>query len=155
MSLPSTSQSTAAYRGTPPEVSMSVRPRRGLVQAALIAAAAGFGSFELPARAQQLTNAPIDLQMFRPAMDSKGFITLNSSETLGQGDVSFGLVTTYARRPLTFTGTMTPQNVFRIDNIITPSLQFAVGLVKVGHLGLELGAVLPMSVMSGHGDPTD
>jgi outer membrane protein OmpA-like peptidoglycan-associated protein len=136
---------------------MSVRPCRGLVQAALIAAAAaGFGSFELSARAQQsLTNAPIDLQMFRPAMDSKGFITLNSSETLGQGDLSFGLVTTYARRPLTFSGTMTPQNVFRIDNIITPSLQAAVGLFKLGHIGLELGAVLPMSVMSGHGDPTD
>ena len=71
---------------------MSVRPCRGLVQAALMAAAAvaGFGSFELSARAQSLTNAPIDLQMFRPAMDSKGFITLNSSETLGEGDVSFG-----------------------------------------------------------------
>src|SRR5262252_2319243 len=126
---------------TLPEVSMSVRPRRALAQAALLAAAVilGLGSFESAARAQaQLTNAPIDLQMFRPAMDSKGFITLNSSETLGQGDLSFGLVTTYARRPLTFTGTMTPLNQFRIDNLITPSLQVAVGVFKLGHLGLEL-----------------
>jgi outer membrane protein OmpA-like peptidoglycan-associated protein len=141
---------------------MSVRPRRGHVQAALIAAAAGFGSFELSAQGQaQLNNAPVDLQLFRPAMDSKGFITLNSSETLGQGDVSFGLVTTYSRRPLSFSGTFTPAGgqplgtLFRIDNLITPSLQAAVGLFKVGHFGLELGAVLPMSVISGHGDPTD
>ena len=31
----------------------------------------------------QLTNAPVDVQIFRPAMDSKGFITLNSSARPG------------------------------------------------------------------------
>ena len=37
-------------------------------------------------------------------MDSKGFVTVNSSAVLGQWDLSFGLVTSYARRPLQFTG---------------------------------------------------
>ena len=37
-------------------------------------------------------------------MDSKGFVTVNSSAVLGQWDFSFGLVTSYARRPLRFTG---------------------------------------------------
>src|SRR5690242_19451286 len=47
------------------------------------------------AEAQQLRLAPVDLQVFRPAMDSKGYITLNSSQVLGRGDFSFGLVSTW------------------------------------------------------------
>jgi outer membrane protein OmpA-like peptidoglycan-associated protein len=142
---------------------MTASPRRGFTKAALAAAvAAGFAAFPVAARAQ-LTNAPIDLQLFRPAMDSKGFITLNSSGTLGMGDVSFGLVTTYARRPLSLTGNVTipstpPQpngNTFSIDHLITPSLQAAVGIAKLPYLGFELGLVLPMSVLSGHGSPND
>ena len=43
----------------------------------------------------QLKSAALDLQIFRPAMDSKGFITVNSSQVLGQGDFSFGLVSTW------------------------------------------------------------
>src|ERR1700729_3669577 len=84
-----------------PEGSMSVRARRGFRHAALFAAVGVVGlGFGGSARAQGLSHAPIDLQIFRPAMDSKGFITLNSSAVLGQFDTSFGLVTTYARKPL-------------------------------------------------------
>ena len=54
----------------------------------------------VPAAHAQLQNAPVDLEIFRPAMDSKGFVTVNSSAVLGQWDISFGLVTSYARRPL-------------------------------------------------------
>ena len=136
---------------------MSVRPRRVLLlRAALLAAAAGFVAS--PASAQQLANAPVDLQIFRPAMDSKGFITLNSSGVLGQLDFSFGLVTTYARKPLSFTGTGTfggQPNAFSIDNLVTPSLQGAIGLYKSAHLGLELGMVIPMAIVGGHGSPNN
>ena len=69
--------------------------------ASLAAATVGF----VPAAHAQLQNAPVDLEIFRPAMDSKGFVTVNSSAVLGQWDISFGLVTSYARRPLRFTGT--------------------------------------------------
>jgi outer membrane protein OmpA-like peptidoglycan-associated protein len=120
-------------------------------------AALGLGAFAAPAAAQ-LSNAPIDLQMFRPAMDSKGFITLNSSGILGLGDLSFGLVTTWASRPLQLTGTQFyngQPNKFSVTNIITPSLQAAVGLTKFSHFGVELGVVVPMSVLAGRGDPSD
>src|SRR5262245_8394600 len=98
---------------------MLVRRSPGWVGAAALAVAVTFAA---TAQAQSLTNAPVDLEIFRPAMDSKGFITLNSSAILGQGDVSFGLVTSYARRPLSLTGTGmlgTPPTTptFIVDNL--------------------------------------
>jgi len=143
---------------------MSVRARRGHRSAALFATAVGallgVAGVSGPARAQQLTNAPVDMQIFRPAMDSKGFITLNSSAVLGQFDTSFGLVVAYARRPLSFTGDMKlgPQmqsNRFSVDNVVTPSLQGAIGFTKLPHLGIELGVILPISVLSGSGAPNN
>ena len=60
------------------------------------------------AEAQQLVLAPVDLQAFRPAMDSKGYITLNSSQVLGQLDFSFGLVSTWGSKVLDFTNPTAP-----------------------------------------------
>src|SRR5450432_3975660 len=136
---------------------MLVRPSRRLIQAAVFAVVAT--GFLASARAQ-LQNAPVDLEMFRPAMDSKGFITVNSSAVLGQGDVSFGLVTSYARQPLTLTGTQlfgTPgqQNKFQVGTLVTPSLQAAVGFTRLPHLGFELGMILPMAILSGQSYPSD
>src|SRR6478752_10758840 len=82
--------------------------------AALTAATAAF----VPSAHAQLQNAPVDLEIFRPAMDSKGFITINSSAVLGQWDFSFGLVTSYARRPLSFQGNQVfggQNNSFTVD----------------------------------------
>src|SRR5450432_3702592 len=124
-----------------PEGSMFVRPRRGHLASALFAALVVVAGFSGSAKAQ-LTNAPVDLQMFRPAMDSKGFITLNSSAVLGQFDTSFGLVVSYARKPLAFTSTVGnpgQKSGFSVDNVVTPSLQGAVGFTKLPHLGIELG----------------
>ncbi len=141
--------------------------RRGRKQARIALAARAlalalpilFLSFGLAAPAQaQLHNAPIDLQIFRPAMDSKGFITLNSSGVLGLGDFSFGLITTWASKPLVLNGNQPfggQNNRFAVNDIITPSLQGAVGLTKLSHFGLELGVVVPLAVLAGRGDPTD
>src|SRR3954464_11178139 len=127
-----------AFFAFPPEVSMSDRRGRKLARiaraamaGAIVSAALGL-PFASPAQAQ-LHNAPIDLQIFRPAMDSKGFITLNSSGILGLGDFSFGLVTTWASKPLTLNGAQRfgpapgQNNRFAVGDIITPSLQGAVG----------------------------
>jgi outer membrane protein OmpA-like peptidoglycan-associated protein len=111
---------------------------------------------------QQLVSAPLDLQVFRPAIDSKGYITLNSSQVLGQLDFSFGLVSTWGSRVLDLTNTAAgnvgasgePRR-FAVHNMITPSLQGAVGLFTLGHIGLELGLVIPLTIMSGRGYPTD
>src|SRR6478735_5845103 len=135
---------------------MIARPRRGLVQAAVLAAVTGLAA----SANAQLHNAAVDLEIFRPAMDSKGFVTLNSSAVLGQFDFSFGLVTSYARRPLVLkgNGTFPPdnqQNQFFVDTVVRPSLQAAVGFTKLAHLGIELGIQIPMGVVAGRGTPND
>src|SRR5687768_18256851 len=109
---------------------MFVRPRRGLVKAAVLATV----TIGLVTSAHaQLQNAPVDLEIFRPAMDSKGFITVNSSAVLGQWDFSFGLVTSYARRPLQLQGNGVAgmPNSFHVDTMVRPSLQAAVGFTKL------------------------
>jgi outer membrane protein OmpA-like peptidoglycan-associated protein len=91
-------------------------------------------------------------------MDSKGFITLNSSAVLGQFDTSFGLVVSYAHKPLTLNGSQMfggQQNQFDVDNLVTPSLQGAIGFTKMPHLGIELGVLVPIGVLSGKGLPND
>jgi outer membrane protein OmpA-like peptidoglycan-associated protein len=129
------------------------------VKAAVVLAtlAGATGSFVPTARAD-LQNAPVDLEIFRPAMDSKGFVTVNSSAVLGQWDISFGLVTSYARRPLRFTGTGmfgNSTNTFSVDTIIRPSLQGAIGFLSLPHLGAELGIIVPMGITSGRTSPND
>ena len=91
-------------------------------------------------------------------MDSKGFVTINSSAVLGQWDISFGLVTSYARRPLRFTGTGTfggQTNTFSVDTLIRPSLQAAVGFLSLPHIGAELGIIVPMGITAGRSSPND
>jgi hypothetical protein len=39
----------------------------------------------------------MDTHLFRPAVDSKGFFSVNGSDILGRGDISFGLVLDYGR----------------------------------------------------------
>ena len=114
----------------------------------------------VPQARAQLQNAPVDLEIFRPAMDSKGFVTVNSSAVLGQWDFSFGLVTSYARRPLQFTGTgmfgTPPQpNTFSVDTLVRPSLQAALGFLSLPHLGAELGIIVPMGIVAGKSTPND
>jgi OOP family OmpA-OmpF porin len=112
----------------------------------------------LPTRseAQQLLSAPLDLQVFRPAMDSKGFLTLNASQILAPLDFSFGLVTTWARRPINFETTVSGEpSTFRIENLITPSFQGAIGLFQQRQVGLELGVVVPIGVLNGRAYPDD
>src|SRR5438128_1894178 len=93
---------------------------------------------------------PIDLEVFRPAVDSKGYITLNASQILGQYDVSFGLVTTWGRNVLQLGD---DKNGFVVQNILTPQLQAAVGLYKNRQygFGFELGFGLPLTVTGGQG----
>jgi OmpA-OmpF porin, OOP family len=138
---------------------MLVRPRRGLVKVTvMVAAAAGLAAFAPAPAHAQLASAPVDLEVFRPAMDSKGFISINSSAVLGQFDLSFGLVTSYARKPLVLNGNGTfggQPNSFVVENLVRPSLQAAIGFSSLPHLGLELGIILPMGVVSGRSNPTD
>jgi OmpA-OmpF porin, OOP family len=100
-----------------------------------------------PARAQVGGN--IDLNAFRPAMDSRGFITVNASQVLGHTELSFGLVTNWGYRVLQF---KEGDSAYEVTNVITPTLIAAFGL-KLGPLELEPGVSLPFQVMSGDRDP--
>jgi hypothetical protein len=74
---------------------------------------------------------------FHPALDARGFLTQNSSETLGHEEVSFGLGS------LDWGRHVDPS----VHDMVTATLVGAVGL----HLGvpLEIGATLPLGVVSG------
>src|SRR5215213_2452130 len=89
-----------------------------------------------PIQENGFLNPTFNLQLFRPAIDSKGYITLNASQVLGHKDFSFGLVGTWAGKPLVLelpaggtdpiTG-MPVQNgrIFSVNHLITTQLQFA------------------------------
>src|SRR6478609_6059801 len=83
--------------------------RAGLLPFATVSAALTFASAAVvslasrPAQAQfaSATRVPatngsgMDTHLFRPAIDSKGFFSVNGSDILGAGSVSFGLVLDY------------------------------------------------------------
>ena len=119
---------------------------RPLVIAAIVACAS-----TAHAQTSSRQGGNIDLQAFRPAMDSRGFITLNASQVLGHKEVSFGLVTNWGRNVLKFES---GERVYEVRNVLTPTLVGAFGL-RVGKLELELGASVPFSLVSGDRGPDD
>ncbi|HWA72470.1 MAG TPA: OmpA family protein [Polyangiaceae bacterium] len=50
----------------------------------------------------------MDTHLFRPAVDSKGFFSVNGSDILGKGDISFGLVLDYGRNLMRTRSDSTP-----------------------------------------------
>jgi outer membrane protein OmpA-like peptidoglycan-associated protein len=106
------------------------------------------------ARADQGGN--INLDMFRPAIDSRGYLTENSSQTLGDKDISFGLGSLdWGHHLLNLNGTCTTgggQCTYSVDNIITATLIGAFG-IKAGPLDLEFGFSVPFSIMNGDRGP--
>ena len=63
------------------------------------------GAHEASAQTQEngFLTPTYNLQLFRPAIDSKGYVTLNASQVLGHKDISLGLVGTWASNPLVLT----------------------------------------------------
>jgi outer membrane protein OmpA-like peptidoglycan-associated protein len=98
------------------------------------------------ARAQDATQPAFSLQNFRPAVDSKGYITVNASQILGHLDFSLGLVGSYTHNVLNLTGQGARLDV---EHYLTPQLQFAIGLFK----WVELGLSLPVHIMFGSRSP--
>ncbi len=90
-------------------------------------------------------------------MDSKGFITVNSSGVLGEGESVvrprhlLRAQTAGAERGMV-SGHSTQ---FAVNNLVTPSLQAAVGFTHLPHLGFELGLIMPLAIVSGQSTPSD
>jgi hypothetical protein len=91
-------------------------------------------------------SADLQLDAFHPAADARGYLTQNASETLDPGDVSFGLgALSWGRHLAAGPG-------YDVENLVTATLVGVVGL-RAGALPLEVGAALPLTIMTGT-DPT-
>ena len=102
-------------------------------------------------RAQGATGQTFGLQLFRPAVDSKGYITVNASQVLGHNDISFGLgALDWGYRLLRFEAD--GGRTYSIDNVVVATLIAAYGL-KLGPVELEIGGSLPLGIMTGNRDP--
>src|SRR5689334_20274569 len=72
----------------PPGGEMTVRMIRACVVAAILG---GLGVIGASALAVAEPAGNVDLNAFRPAMDSRGYLTVNASQVLGDKELSFGL----------------------------------------------------------------
>jgi OOP family OmpA-OmpF porin len=88
------------------------------------------------------------LQSFRPAIDSKGFVTVNATPVLGHLELSIGLVSTYARHVLDL-ARADPAARWDAEELVTPQLQAALGLFD----RFELGLSLPVHILAGSRAP--
>ena len=104
-------------------------------------------SYGSTARAQDATAAAFSLENFRPAVDSKGYVTVNASQILGHLDFSLGLVGSYAHNVLNLSSAN--GNRFDVADYLTPQLQGAIGLFK----WVELGVSVPVHIMFGSRSP--
>ncbi|HEY4238831.1 MAG TPA: OmpA family protein [Kofleriaceae bacterium] len=92
----------------------------------------------------------IDLNVFTPAMDSRGYLTVNASQVLGDKEFSFGLGSLdWGRHMLELDGA---GSTYSVDNIISATLIAAVGL-HAGPAELEFGASMPFTIMNGDRGP--
>lgn len=115
----------------------------------IIVAVAALSIFSTQAFGQTKVGANADINAFRPAIDSRGYITVNASQVLGHKDLSFGLVTNWGHSVLTLEkGGAT----YEVENIISPTLVAAYGL-KFGFAELELGLSLPVHITTGDRGP--
>ena len=110
------------------------------------------GAVLLPSTVVAQSSTPTySLQLHRPAVDSKGYITVNASQILGHLDFSIGLVGNYAHNTLTLSGEKVGdfQSKFGIVSTITPQLQAALGLFR----WVELGVSIPLELRYGKRSP--
>ncbi|MFT3694788.1 MAG: OmpA family protein [Kofleriaceae bacterium] len=116
------------------------------------------------ASAQTSPGGNLQLDYFRPAIDSRGYLTINASQPLGDKEVSFGLGSIDWGHHLlslgntdggSFFGSKCAGNAgtcYSVDNIVTATLIAAFG-IHVGPAELEFGASVPFVIMGGDRGP--
>src|SRR6188768_1519036 len=89
--------------------------RAGLLPAATLCATLALTSgvaqaqFASPNRVPATNADGMDTHLFRPAIDSKGFFSVNGSDILGAGNISFGLVLDYGHALMRTRSSKVPQ----------------------------------------------
>ena len=92
----------------------------------------------------------IALDTFRPAIDSRGYFTVNASQVLGDREVSFGMGSLdWGHHLLALSS---GASTYSVDNMVSATLIAAVGL-HLGPAELEFGASVPFRIMSGDRGP--
>jgi OmpA-OmpF porin, OOP family len=115
---------------------------RSLVAFAILAAAAP--------RAFAEPGGNIDLNVFRPAIDSRGYLTVNASQTLGDVEVSFGLgALDWGYKLLEF---KEGSSEYSVNHMVAATLIGAFGK-HIGPLELEIGVSVPIMIMFGDRAP--
>ena len=84
--------------------------------------------------------AGFDTHLFRPAVDSKGFFSVNGAEVLGANDVSFGLVTDYGHNLLRLAPGHGQDQM--IAHAFQGTLGFSYGLFNRLVVGVQLPVIL-------------
>ena len=109
---------------------------------------------EAQATAELVSGDGMDLHLFRPAVDSKGHLSVNGTDILGHLDFSFGLVLDFGHNLLPYRGFVndhtTPadeaERTFNlIDNYVTGTLHANLGLFNRFVIGFQV----PISFIQG------
>lgn len=87
----------------------------------------------------------MDTHLFRPAVDSKGFFTVNGSDILGANDISFGLVTDYGHNLMRLESKPDHGTGALIPNSFQGTFHFNYGIANAAVVGL----VVPVNMASG------
>ena len=115
---------------------------RSLAALAIVAAAAP--------RATAEPGGNIDLNVFRPAIDSRGYLTVNASQVLGDVELSFGLgALDWGYKLLSFDAN---NSEYSVDHVVAATLIAAFGK-HIGPLELEIGVSVPLTIMAGDRAP--
>ncbi len=116
------------------------------------------------AAAQTVPGGDIQLDTFRPAIDSRGYLTVNASQPLGDKELSFGIgALDWGHHLLSFGNTSNSSffgskcsgnagSCYSIDNVVTATLIAAFG-IHAGPAELEFGASVPFVIMGGDRGP--
>jgi OmpA-OmpF porin, OOP family len=109
----------------------------------------GLAAVPQVARAQ---GGAINIQTFRPAMDSKGLLSVDTTQVLSPGMFSIGLTANFALNALQLEGN---GGKFEAKYLTSANLQFAIGIMKLGPLPfLELGVGVPIHIITGKATPS-
>jgi outer membrane protein OmpA-like peptidoglycan-associated protein len=94
----------------------------------------------LPDRIPSTNGAGMDLNLFRPAIDSKGFFATNGADILGGGDLSLGLVVDYGHNLLPLSaGHGAP---FMATHAFKAAFLFDYGIANILVIGLSAPVIL-------------
>src|SRR5262245_8949365 len=101
-----------------------------------------------PAAADPGGDIPLDT--FRPAMDSRGYLTVNASQVLGNKELSFGIgALDWGYKMLNFDA---GGSTYDVNNMVTATFIAAFG-IKAGPAELEFGGSLPVGILYGDRGP--